>query len=266
MAEGKTIYGDDALAADPTSDDPGGNGSGNTDTAKSGARLLYPNLPTTQEGASGRSPADGEANQQAVSDKSPAPQPQSSEQEASGRDAPANVTTGNTGDAELEQRAQARVDRAMQQVETNAGAWAAISINPLRWYPKCNEFVYDAHVNGDPQGSGFPTVLRDSPHNILNNDYYKLYEFGRYIPTVNNFADPQFASDRLEYIPDINQVRKGDIVVWYGEGKDGKFKHHSAIAAGDGNVLYAGDWGAKNDFIENLNNEFGVTPIIRRYK
>jgi hypothetical protein len=59
MADGNTIYGDDRLATDPNSDDTGSNGSGNTDTARSSASVVYPNLSSTQEWASGQLATQG---------------------------------------------------------------------------------------------------------------------------------------------------------------------------------------------------------------
>lgn len=109
---------------------------------------------------------------------------------------------------------------------------------------------HDAHNRGAP----YPTVLRDSqPRNPQIGAYYK--------PTVADLADNTFATHCLEYHDDINDARPGDIVVWYGNGS-----HHSAIAVGDGKIIYAGSEGAKENTIEEASKTFpGVTPIIRRY-
>ncbi len=50
MADSNMIYGDGAPAADPTSDGTGENGSATTGIGRSGVSLLYPNLPSTQDG------------------------------------------------------------------------------------------------------------------------------------------------------------------------------------------------------------------------
>lgn len=151
--------------------------------------------------------------------------------------------------AEQVRRGYQRADFARgQTVEGQREKWA----NKPNWYsrnyPKCNEFVYEAHFSGDPHGGGYPTVLRD-------NRYYK--------PTVDILADPNFSTDNLEYHPNKDNVWPGDIVVWY----DGDNNHHSGIALGNGQVAYASKHGAKVNTIDGATELLGNTPpIIRRYK
>jgi len=152
-------------------------------------------------------------------------------------------------------RGQQRAYFARRELERDPGKWAYSSSWTTRNYPKCNEFVYEAHRSGDPLGSGFPTVLRESnPNNPFSQGYYK--------PTVDNLADKTFAPSSLEYYEDVNMARPGDIVVWYGNGD-----HHSAIATGGEKIIYAGGDGLKENTISEASKHFpGSTPIIRRYK
>jgi len=165
------------------------------------------------------------------------------------------MPTEEASEAELMNRGQQRADFARSELASNPEKWAEGPRWSFKSYPKCNEFVYEAHLAGDPLGAGFPTVLRDrNPGNPFRRDYFK--------PTVDNIADPEFAPSTLEYHDDVNLAKPGDIVVWYGNGN-----HHSAIATGDGKVIYAGHEGLKENTIRSASESFpGATPIIRRYK
>jgi len=146
-------------------------------------------------------------------------------------------------------RGYMRANFAQNEVNTNAKRWATESQEWYkRDYPKCNEFVYEAHASGDPLGSNYPKVRRLNPLN--------------YKPTVDLLANKDFAPDTLEYRTDVQTPWPGDTMVWYGDGN-----HHSAIVTGNGNVAYASTYGAKTNTIEDANKHFvGTPPVIRRFK
>lgn len=141
---------------------------------------------------------------------------------------------------------QDRVNWSFHELQYNSGAWAW---NNWEWPPhnKCNEFVYSAHVEGDPDATDFPTVLR--------NDGYVL-------PTSADYANPAFAPQRLEYLT-INQRQSGDIVTWYDVSQG---VHHNAIYVDNNNVIYAYTDGLKiNSLSDTTLRLCGVKPIVRRY-
>ena len=233
MAEDKTIYGDGAPAADPTSDDTGRYDSGNTGIAKSGASLLYPNLPTTQEGASGRPPADGGANQ-------PAGQGQAVDATSEETKDPAKATTPGAPVPSLPQPFVNAISEKAKQYEgtltyPNRGEGRTNIPNP-----------YDVH--GVSDCSAFVATVYAKNNVTLPADSNSLY----IAPKLNDIG-----YDRNEWKP-------GDLVFW---GKDGSTSH-VAIYAGNGEVYNMGRAGGCQkmsiDDLENSLKKDGAQPMGAR--
>ena len=144
-----------------------------------------------------------------------------------------------------------RVKWAINQYQNNRSAWAPVRSwrNLITGTQICNEFVYAAHVVGDPDVDGFPTVDRGNPK------YFK--------PLVSELANPKFGTDKLDYISDPSQIQPGDIVVWYDPNKN---VHHSTIAMNQHTVIFAGSKGVNWVTTSYFNNRWDMKPIIRRYK
>jgi hypothetical protein len=142
-----------------------------------------------------------------------------------------------------------RANWALSQLKNNSNTWAAGRrwLPKDYWYWKCNEFIYAAHAQGDPDVVGYPTLMG------TNQKYWK--------PTVSDYANPSFMRDRLDYIDNIDQVEKGDIVIWYDNKNN---DHHAAIAINKKEVVYASKKGVKKNKISNMFPK--TKPIIRRFK
>ena len=148
-----------------------------------------------------------------------------------------------------------RVAWAMSQLN-NKDAWKGSWRTPYN----CNVFVASAHELGDPDLAHFPSVLR-----AQTNLDKALGTFSS-IPTVQDLADPTFASSELSYLP-ASAAQPGDIVVWYGGGV-----HHTALYTGDGNVIYQSkSEGVKEMTVKEVTDSFRRSsgfkgnPIVRRY-
>ncbi|WP_243439729.1 DUF1287 domain-containing protein [Fundidesulfovibrio soli] len=161
-----------------------------------------------------------------------------------------------------EERAKSRVDYAWKQLDQNPTAWEMTTDGLGRPHWKCNEFVGDAHAQGDPLGWQYP---REESYGGLYTQAKRWWngESGpaHYYPTVKNLADPNYRPDALEYIGNDKDVRPGDIVVWRGGENN---RHHTGIAIDDEHVIAAGQ---KELGIVRREDMFPeVTPIIRRVK
>lgn len=137
-----------------------------------------------------------------------------------------------------------RAQWAREQENLNRSFWLGSLFGARN---RCNEFVARAFMEGDPDYSGYPRVLREN---------------GYTYPIVSDLADPAFASNKLEYIP-IDQVQPGDIVVWYDQSLG---VHHTAISVGGGHVIYQNaELGVKRNSIDNVTNHYyGTPPVVRR--
>lgn len=156
-----------------------------------------------------------------------------------------------------EERARARVECAEDKLNFNPEDYKPekYGFNSTHW--KCNEFVSDVHREGDQDGYRYPTRPNDGGWLWWLTGHGPLDA-----PTVADLANPEFAKNSLDYFEDGNQLKPGDIVVWH--NPDRKI-HHSAIYAGNGEVIQAGSAGVGRRKLEEVtNNQKGITPVYRR--
>lgn len=161
-----------------------------------------------------------------------------------------------------EEWAKSRVDYAWKQFDENPTAWKMTKENLGRPHWKCNEFVGDAHAQGDPMGWQYP---REENYGGLYTQAKRWWDGesgpAHYYPTVKNLADPNYRPDALEYIGNDNDVRPGDIVVWHGGENN---RHHTGIAIDDEHVIAAGQ--KELGIVRRADVYPDAPPIIRRVK